>query len=371
MNNMVINVIKAGKNLFRKNRLLVVILSFGISFSAHADYWLNEGFTPITTDSVNIKTSTSITSWTFNVLAPTFFGIGMSSSPWLSGSCSGASVPKMTTIDGYSGIELSPGVLLVIYNSTLTSTARQAYYGLATQTATFNAMGSLYVNIGTEGSGNVCYDVRDNPAQQQLNLSDVRSTVGNIKYGIYVKPGTASTIMTVPYILIGKLNASSSWVSQPLSLSQQKLYINYFECSITPPAPVNFGQVNITGKPANTLLAAKSMNLAINCKGSNQMSKTVSVAFDGTFAGATWGRLSMSNASNAVMGYIRGRYATDAGTCASDTNTEVAFNGNTSKVINNVSVGLTSIPITWSLCTNDANLYGEGTAQATVNVSWN
>lgn len=370
MNNLTIKIMNASKTLFRKKRQLVAILFLGSSFAAQADYRINEGFTAITTDSVNIKTSTwANNSWIYSIIAPTFFGIAMSTSTSLSQSCSGAAVQKLTTLDGYTGIELSPGVLLVIYSSTLTSTARQTNYGITTQTATFNAMGALSVNRGTQGNGKICYDVRAD-SSSQLNLSDVRSTAGDIKYGIYVKPGTAPIIVTVPYILIGKLNASTGWISHTLSLSQQKLYIHYFECAITPPAPVNFGKVNITGKSANTFLAAKSMNLSINCTGPSNSNKSISVTFDGSFAGTTWGRLSILNTSNAVMGYIRGRYATDSGTCSADSDTEIAFNGDKAKVINNVSVGLTSIPITWSLCTNGSNLLGEGTAQATINVSW-
>lgn len=143
-------------------------------------------------------------------------------------------------------------------------------------------------------------------------------------------------------------------------------------CTILPLPIIDFGVVNLSGKTNNTLLASKSTNLTINCTSTEGLIATTNVTttFSGVSPAGYKGQLALVNDTASIMGYIRGRYITDDGTCTVDSVNEVVFDSSKPRVTNNVGIGQTQIPITWSLCSNDSNLFGEGTAQATVNMTW-
>ncbi|MBI6194742.1 hypothetical protein ABN255_18780 [Providencia rettgeri] len=143
-------------------------------------------------------------------------------------------------------------------------------------------------------------------------------------------------------------------------------------CSILPIAEVDFGIVNVTGKSNNEQLATSSTELTINCNSADSQTITTNIttSFSGNYINNNPTQLGILSSTNAVMGYIRGQYSTENGTCVSNPSKDVYFNNTNNKVLNNIGVGQTKIPISWSLCNNSAGLFGEGNAQATVNVSW-
>lgn len=148
--------------------------------------------------------------------------------------------------------------------------------------------------------------------------------------------------------------------------------ISPMTCSILPLSEVDFGTVNLTGKSNNELLATGSTELTINCNSVDSQSATTNVttSFSGNFISGSPTQLSILSPDNSVMGYIRGKYSLEENGCNSNPLNDIYFNNLNSKVLNNVGVGQTKIPISWSLCNNGAGLFGEGNAQATVNVSW-
>ncbi|WP_338628938.1 hypothetical protein [Yersinia intermedia] len=65
---------------------------------------------------------------------------------------------------------------------------------------------------------------------------------------------------------------------------------------------------------------------------------------------------------------VRGVRATGTGSC--DNNPDrIQFQGQQYSV-GNVGVGQSSVPLTWSLCSNGSGLKGVGTAQATATLTW-
>lgn len=355
--------------------IFFVCLSTVYIKSAQADFTVRDGFNPMGTDSINIQTGTwANNSWVYNVGAPTYFGIYLGSTTSTTADCSEAGVQRLTSMGGYSGIQITPNVLLVIYNSTLNSTAQRDRSGIDTQRATFDAKGNLSVNTGTQMSGRICYDIRSNPSNAEyLNMSNVRTTIGDLQWGIYVKPGTPTSELKVSNILIGKIDVSTRWASQALSLSGQTLRINPpMKCAIAAPPTVDFGPANITGVSNNGLIAFKKGAIDINCSSDLATSTAdVKIAFTGSYSGTYWGRLDISNSSGGKMAYIRGRYLDANGLCAGDSANEIGFSGDTGiKTLTGVKPGLTKLPITWSLCSNGSGLLGQGTAQATATIEW-
>lgn len=195
----------------------------------------------------------------------------------------------------------------------------------------------------------------------------------NLEAFLYIGPNAVRGVYTIPNDLV-----VNGIYYQHVTVADAGTVINYnpavVECVILAPPTVDFGQVNLNGIPNNALLASKVQGIDISCTADAEsaVAEQMNISFTGDYSDTYWGRLSVKNSSGVSMGYIRGRYLDTGGLCAGDTENEVGFDGTSgTKKINNVGVGTTHIPITWSLCSNGSGLLGDGSAQATVNIDWN
>lgn len=190
---------------------------------------------------------------------------------------------------------------------------------------------------------------------------------------VYAGPQAVPGNYTIPtlydwiYSKKGPVNDQVLLNSTTVTVKSKKLL-----CSISAPPTIDFGIVNITSKPSGSLLKSKVQGFDINCTSDNNaITADMNISFQGEFSNSYWGRLNVMNDAGAQIAYIRGRYLNDDGFCSGDSANEIGFNGTSAiKTLNNVGVGITKVPVTWSLCSNGSGLLGEGTSQATVNITW-
>ncbi|WP_148284504.1 hypothetical protein [Providencia burhodogranariea] len=289
--------------------------------------------------------------------------------------CYGSSVQSLVSMDGYSGIQLAPNVLLVIYNTTLTSTAQRSNNSIQTQIATFDTKGNLSVNTGTQVNGKICYDVR-NDSRQTLNMTNVRYTSGNITWGIYVKPGNGSSQLNVPNVLIGKLGDGARWEEHVLSISGNSLVINPpIKCTVAAPPTIEFGKIYLTGNEKDgDILAYNNGNVSLNCSSDEQTATantTISITgnkgrYTDTLA------LSGTSASAEIRGII-GSPIPPTGSCSAkgDGYTNfIHFSAPTPIDVGKINVGTNLIPYSFTLCSKGVYALGEATATATMDINW-
>lgn len=354
-----------------KNNIYYIVFYLAIYVNpAHAVIYVGAGFNAIGSDDVSITTTSTGSSGTvLNVFAPSFFGI--SNSTATTGFCS--NLPDVTTIDGYSGIEVSPGVLFVIYDSTLISTAAVENGATVTQTATFNNKGGVSSAQGTKSGSKICYDVRSD-VYQKLKQNFVRSTSGTLKFGLYVSPGVDGSVgFIMPNMSVVKLNSGATLVKHVFSLAGENILSSSLTCNITPPSSINFGDVNLNETNQGLFQTYQTGNLAVNCQnGSPSAKSTMTISFSATDVLDNKKLIMRRDSDNTVSAYIKGRLASPyGGTCANYASGDVLFDGSVSKTVS-VGNGQTIIPLTWSLCKNPSDdlVTGVMSAQTTVSIDW-
>ena len=340
---------------------------------------------------VNDSWSTNITPSvyaSYSSLGANLFGFANSTSSYMLCGETGTFYPSygglypVTSIDGYSGIQISSGVILVPMNLSVSGAGTFSNFNNQNEnksynsTITSNSQG-IRSAIGTQSNPNLWCGTLQNINETYTHVrGNVFTSSGSVSWGVYASTTAKAGTYSIPAIFTGvsiinalkdsqwfpsKLNGSSIIVTKPL------------ECSISSPTTIDFGIVNITGVSNNSLLGTKMQGLNIVCfsEDPNAVTEKVRVSFIGEYESTYWGRLNIKNKAGKAMGYIRGRYLNDGGSCSADTVNEVGFNGiNGIKIINNVRAGTLPIPITWSLCSNGSGLLGEGTGKATVNIDW-
>ncbi|WP_127960192.1 hypothetical protein [Serratia microhaemolytica] len=144
------------------------------------------------------------------------------------------------------------------------------------------------------------------------------------------------------------------------------------DCSIAlQDANVDFGPVNNT-RTDRAVLGSFTSGLDIQCatiynsSGGNTIAMTLK--FAGTVGRANYA-LSLRDTGNVELAEVHGVRSNTTVSCNSAVTNKITFSG-TNVSIGNIGAGLTSIPLTWTLCSNGALNYGNGTARATVTLSW-
>lgn len=285
--------------------------------------------------------------------------------------CSDAA--RIENIDGYSGIRLSWGGLLVIYSGSVSGNSfSNGNGGTAPVSLGWSNKGQVTLGgIAKAYQSSACWYSLNYPFMGDRGDRGVSTVSGSINVGLYIPKNIASGSYTIPQYKAGRYwsdNILLAGSDDTVIISKASL-----ECTASAPPTINFGTVNLNGVSNNGLLASKVQGIDISCTAdaASAVAEQMNISFTGDYSDTYWGRLSVKNSSGVSMGYIRGRYLDTGGLCAGDTENEVGFDGTSgTKKINNVGVGTTHIPITWSLCSNGSGLLGDGSAQATVNIDW-
>ncbi|CAI1546683.1 hypothetical protein [Serratia fonticola] len=366
MNNRVIK--KSGQRKFN-NKL---VLLFGLLFNSlylpatNAATELRQGLNPLGTTTVNIVGSsgseTAKTNW--DGLA---FAIGKSQA---SSQCSSANQAlTQTTIDGYSGVQIAPGVLFVIYDGSL-SGQRGSSAGTLSYNYAWGAKGVLAPATGTEATW--CADPRVNVTNgRSVTLATPNGgTTGSFKTGIYVSSGITNATVTVPQLYVTRGYAATSAQLGTAVFGSGLSYTIASDCTVSTPTHVAFGNVDV-GSTSSVI--ASDGGVGVSCEGA--LTK-VSLSYNAQALSPipTTTTLAMTNNQGTTLGTVRGFIGTNAESQVgcTDASTSMRFNNTSVSLLNNASNNTAhTIPLKWVLCPLSTATAGEGNASATLNIVWN
>lgn len=271
-----------------------------------------------------------------------------------------------TTSDGaYTGYNLGNDTVLAIVSGTMkgpyTTTA-----GSGTATLTWATNGTSTKNVDGENRP-WCMS---GPAGSNFNTIIAGTTTVNAYVVLYAGPSALPGVpLTIPALSVYRkngnvvplVNAGTTTVSLPSA------------CTISLQNPtVNFGTVQQNALDSQILGYFQSA-LNINCTtindgGSGAGTAAMTLSFSGTQGRYTDTVALQGTEGQGNLAEVRGVRATGTGSC--DNNPDrIQFQGQQYSV-GNVGVGQTSVPLTWSLCSNGSGLKGVGTAQATATLTW-
>lgn len=283
-------------------------------------------------------------------------------------------------IDGRKGLILAPGILLE-FSGTSAFTTSGTYYAKPL-TAVYEWGKDPTVSDNTD------YTIQYN-YQRWSTL--VRSTLTNWFYSastsstlyLYKKNNIQPRLYLSADVLPGDYNFSGNIdivdYESPESrysriISNISFTTSTFECVISPPPTVNFGQVIAKGDGWVSIGNQDSL-LNVNCISDSAGTKrTAAISFSGSQLYYNRAEMLELKTNDTSVGIINGRYGksnvSDCGNLNSERADAVKFDGTVSKTLE-LGVGTNQVPITWTICRRgDAQRYGDTSAQATVNISW-
>ncbi|WP_127959449.1 hypothetical protein [Serratia microhaemolytica] len=283
-----------------------------------------------------------------------------------------------TSSDGMlTGLQLAPDVILGMTSGTM----RGDYYErdvdgteLRLRTVSGSWLNNGQLSTTAVSNGVWCIGTLDAPPGlfAFVRLSDNRGTMAGI-IELYIGPNAPIGTVNSPRIGLGAAYISTATgVREVLTASQ---------FTITPPTDCTIGVLDnnvafgvVTNPLADQqVLATYPSQLTIQCSSINDNQTgsgqaTLQLSFNGLL-GRSADTLSLHNTSQETLAEIRGIRASGSGDCTNTHPEQILFN-NQPVSIANVGVGLTEIPLTWTLCSSASRKYGSGTAQAIVTISW-
>lgn len=139
------------------------------------------------------------------------------------------------------------------------------------------------------------------------------------------------------------------------------------DCTISVQDPVvNFNRVQQKNVD-RTELARYASLLTVSCSAGPAVPMTITAS--GKMGRWTDTLALTASEGKVTLAEVRGSISANPTSPCHNEPTRLPFNG-TAVSIGNVGGGLTTIPLTWSLCSNVSGLKGTGQAQATINLNW-
>lgn len=354
----------AARSRYRKLVNVGVATLLCLSSSVFGNVIVKDGFNPLVIDNIDLST-TGMGSLTqlINYWAPTSFSIvdNMSDN---ARQCAYETL-RTSTLDGYTGILVKPGVLLVIYDSNLmgeTAVVDSGNTDIYYSGTDWNAKGQLS-NIPSNVP--YCYDFRYSPESQRLNLREVLKVRGTLKIGVYIEPGTPATRVSLPNLYVAKLNTSSTLVRQIISTSGMMIDVNRADCTISMPPTVPFGTIS------NKDPVIISQSIAIGCQGrfkADMLYQVTSKSGAGTETTIPMNNTASGNKVADVRGFLGDAGTIDAG-CL-DKGSSMKMNGSSNPL---KTVGPNSsevIPVNWVLCPLSSAEPGPASAALAIDFTW-
>lgn len=303
--------------------------------------------------------------------------------------CNGNNTFAYKTIDGYTGFEISPGILFIPYGTisggykvanTIFYSGVNEYHHTAgkdqregTSSVTYAQNGSVSSGTGVNCGGfGLLY-----PASAYAGLTEPFMYEGtgsistaNIGFGVYVQPGSIRMPEKEIYTrMLRGLNLNmepSTWIIQNFSLHWAG-----FSCTVDTPAVVSFGDIN-PSKKESLVGSQVSVNLGINCN--NPEASTTAVTYSVKPKSQSGGAytLPVISAAGSIAGDIRGflgqRASAEAG--CNDQSSSVRMD-NTPAPLRTISGPENwSENLIWVLCPRQDANPGPASATAVLELDW-
>lgn len=296
-----------------------------------------------------------------------------------SGNCLAKKFNTFKSVDGYTGLEISPGVLLVLEGAILGT----ALPGSLTQppknfSVTFSSQGVQTIDNAFLIGDQFCVSgYSSSYSPNRASGTNPLVATGTIKYSVYVS-ASASLPVTIP----GHwrfLKETGPVATQQFIVSGDVIEIEK-SCTIYPPSPINFGTIDLSGAVNGQVLAYSNGSLTVNCSGGSSSPATIQVTGDtGRYSDTLKMNWNDSSVSTSTPAEIRGFIGTPlpaAGECNGVNNgytNYIIFKASENQKISigYIDSGTYTIPYSFSLCSNGIKADGDANAQAVINLTWN
>ena len=284
------------------------------------------------------------------------------------------SIPGLpyATVDGWSGYQIQPGVLIILTGS-LSATAitgtpsSTANVITDNYSATWDSKGAISANWLTPGSPSHCAAIQ-RPISGNFYSLDGSTTSMNVTYGVYVSPSAAVGALPITYLQLHK----TSGANKQSLLSFSNLEVTRTECSMNTTSVIPFGDVTPAQAADGKGIAVQS-SLSVSC--TNEGGATSAITYSvtpKTQAGDQYTLPLLSTVGGGIAGDIRGFIGANAATDAGCTDKGSSLRMDKTKVALRTvtSTQSWSDPLVWVLCPRETAEPGPATATATLDVNW-
>lgn len=285
--------------------------------------------------------------------------------------CSIAGLPY-TTVDGWSGYQIQPGVLIILTGSLNATTITATPTGTAnvitdTYSASWDSKGAITTDWQTPGTASHCAAIK-RPIGGNFYSLDGAVTSINVTYGVYVSATAVAGPLPTTYLQLYK----TSGANKQSLLIFSNLVVARTQCSMDTAAVVPFGDVT-PGQATDGKGIAVQSSLSVNC--TNEAGASADITYSvtpKTQAGDQYTLPMISTTGGGIAGDIRGfmgaNAAIDAG-CTTKTSSMPM--DNSPAALRTVSATQSwSDPLVWVLCPRTAAEPGPATAAAALDINW-
>jgi hypothetical protein len=336
---------------------------------------ISDGYTPLGTWSPSIGTSQY---GPYSANTALNYSWGWKLAAWQStpsdsngATCNIAGQPYVT-VDGWSGYQIQPGVLIIL-TGTLTAATNtgspNATANLATDnySASWDSKGAITADWLSPGATSHCAGLRRTLSGNFYALTGGSATM-NVSYGVYVSPSAAAGSLPTTYLQLHKTSGSN----QQSVLNFSNLTIARTQCTLDTPPVIHFGDVTPSQTSSGDGIKVQS-SLGVNCTNEAGAPTAISYSFTPkSRAGDEYTFPMTLVEGGGIVGDIRGflgaNAATDAG-CA--TNASSVPMNSTKVELRSISGNeIWSEPLVWVLCPKATVEPGRATAAGTIDVYW-
>jgi hypothetical protein len=294
----------------------------------------------------------------------------------------------VTNIDGYSGILITSGVLLVPTNMSFSSTMKNSSSKEKTGILTTDEFGNRSVSGGDSAMfspNRWCSTIFSNASKMSSTIYSNTGS-GSVDWAVYVSPTATAGTYTIPTVYWARAalygNNGTSYSSSSVNSNSVKV-VNPMKCSISQPSTIEFGEINLTGSVDEQVMAySGKKNLVVNCTDGYSNPATISVTGEkGRYTDTLKMTMVDAPAEPApaeIRGFIGRGAANWPGSGICDTSKSydgyIVFDSSSNQQIaldNNLLTGVNKIPYSFTLCSTAGTNTGAATATATINLTWN
>ncbi|HBR4202905.1 hypothetical protein ACYB0C_12745 [Klebsiella pneumoniae] len=354
--------------------VLLGMISFFCSMSSSSAAVINaqpgQGFMPVDSFSgtVRVPVSSLISSTQSQYagfgMAPITIGEDMICSSYLS---------QWKSIDGYYGYEVSPGVLLVTYNTQITGDVVSSTGGSIAVNGNINSTGILSGSLPPKRNGVNCYSYLT--GERVTTRETITQFSGS--YGYYIS-STASLTSDAGFqpTRIGfrrAMGIGPMWNTNYVTINSNDTIIIKeppMTCSVSVP-PVDFGEVASTAVGNKVVVES---TLGVNC--TNTSNNPIPITYSMTPKTQAGDQTSIPMISKAggtvgdIRGFLGANASADAGCVAKTSSVRIDGSQTPLRTVpSNNSAPWTS-PLVWVLCPKATAKPGVASAAATFELNW-
>jgi len=362
-------------NQFGKTKILLVsLISFFIS-NAHAvtiNGYPGLGFVPVGqfTGSVNVPSG-----FAFNETTAKSAGFGFANITGGGDPCT-ANQNSWKTIDGYYGFEVGTGVLMVIYDGSITGQVVSSTGGANNVNGFYTLTGVLSGTIPPKSNAVNCYSYLSG---SRTTSTATRTTITG-KYGYYISADAALTTATgisASRIGLRRSGGTGTTAGNYTVINEGDRIIILtppVTCTVSTTSLVNFGDISQAQATGGQGVISES-HLSVNCTkeaGGESISYPITYSIKPKTQSGDTTTIPLISSSGGTVGNVRGFLGATASADAGcvDRASSVPMNGTQVPLRTITSSESWSDPLFWVLCPQkDANP-GPATATATLEVSW-